>query len=256
MGLAMTLVTAAAVGTGRDMWNRARAAEAERRQYMDEVLSAQDAERHRIALELHDGTGQLLTSLVLDLRALEESTEDERIKARSRHLRDVARSAMEDIRRIGRGLHPAVLEELGLVPALERYGRDFANTLGLDIDVEGAGFGSERLDRHVELALYRIAQEALTNAARHASAHRVCIVLERRPKGIRMIVEDDGVGLDARPRTAEGDGDEASRQGLGLIGIRERVRLLDGLLTIESPSAGGTTLYLEIPLGATPSAER
>jgi signal transduction histidine kinase len=134
-------------------------------------------------------------------------------------------------------LRPKALDGFGLVPALERLVETFREQTGIEVDLEPR-LGAERLPSDVETTLYRITQEALTNVVKHADATRVSIVLTRRNGSVCAVIEDDGRGF------SEGQGTE---NGLGLLGMRERVALVDGRLTVESSPGAGTTLSIEVP---------
>jgi signal transduction histidine kinase len=202
------------------------------------VVDAQELERRRLARELHDETGQALTSMLLGLRAVEEAASpDERDLAASR-LRELVVTTLQDVRRLAVELRPSALDDFGLVAAVERLGETFSQQMGIEVDIESR-LGNERLPAEIETALYRITQEAMTNVVKHARASRVSIVLVRKPRSAAAVIEDDGVGFEPG---ATRDG------GIGLIGMRERVELLDGRLEIESSRGSGTTLVAEVPL--------
>jgi signal transduction histidine kinase len=163
----------------------------------------------------------------------------EEVRVKAAELRAHAARALDEIRRIARGLRPVTLDELGLPAALERLAIEFAQTSGIAVDVHCSGLDGERLPRSVEIALYRIAQESLTNAGKHAAARTASIVVQRAPNRIILIVEDDGRGFD--PSTTPACG------GFGLQGIRERVALLGGSVTVESVQGRGTTVFVGLP---------
>ena len=204
------------------------------------VVEAQELERRRLARELHDETGQALTSILLGLRGVEEAaTEKERVNAAA-DLREFVVSTLQDVRRLAVELRPKALDDFGLFPALERLAQTFTEQMGIETDVE-ASLGGERLPPEIETALYRIVQEALTNVVKHARASRVSISLVRKSHSVSVVIEDDGVGM----TTASSDG---TGLGLGIIGMRERVGLLDGRLEVESDEGRGTTIVAEVPL--------
>jgi signal transduction histidine kinase len=153
-------------------------------------------------------------------------------------LRELVVQTLQDVRRLAVELRPSALDDFGLVPAIERLADTFRERSGMEVDVE-VQIGDERLPGPVETTLYRIVQEALTNIAKHAGARHVSIILARKNGAIAALVEDDGAGFDA---SAEADG------GLGLVGMRERVRLVGGVLRIESTPGSGTTLLAEVPV--------
>jgi signal transduction histidine kinase len=202
------------------------------------VVDAQELERRRLARELHDETGQALTSILLGLRALEESLEGERPRAAVSDLRELVVATLQDVRRLAVELRPKVLDDFGLVPALERLAETFGDQTGLAIRFE-ANLRDGRLLPEVETALYRIVQEALTNIVKHAQARNVSVVLTRKAGSVAAVIEDDGLGFDTA-RIREG--------GSGIEGMRERMGLLDGRLEVESTAESGTTLVAEVPL--------
>jgi len=205
---------------------------------MRKVVEAQELERTRLARELHDETGQALTSILLGLKSLEQALDSDEGREGVASLRDLVVSTLQDVRRLAVELRPSALDDFGLAPALERlvdtYGRQAAVPVHLEIRL-----GDERLPAEVETTLYRMVQEALTNVAKHADATSISILLTRTASSVRLVVEDDGAGFE--PGGAR-DG------GLGLPGMRERVALLDGRLRIESAHGKGTTLVAEVPV--------
>lgn len=203
------------------------------------VVGAQELERRRLARELHDETGQALTSILLGLRGIEEARTDEQRREALAGVRDLVRSTLQDVRQLAVELRPKALDDFGLVPALERLTASFGEQTGIAVEFEPGVREDERLPAEVETALYRIVQESLTNVVKHARASRISIVLARKPASASVIVEDDGIGFEPeRPR----DG------GLGLVGMRERVGLLGGRIAVESRPGAGTTLVAEVPL--------
>jgi signal transduction histidine kinase len=198
------------------------------------VVAGQEVERRRLARELHDETGQALTSILLGLRALEDANTGVDVD----ELRALVVATLQDVRRLAVQLRPKALDDFGLVAALERLAQTFAESSGIRVQLE-ARIGDERLPTEVETTVYRIVQEALTNVVKHAEAREVSILLVRRDAMLTAIVEDDGGGFDsATVRT----------DSLGLEGMRERVALHDGRLTIETAPGSGTTLRVEVPL--------
>jgi signal transduction histidine kinase len=208
------------------------------RDALERVLSAQEDERRRLARELHDETGQALTSILLGLRGLEEAKDSDALRAAVGEVRDLVRSTLQDVRQLAVELRPTALDDFGLVAAVERLTDSFAEQTGIDVEFVPNVPGG-RLPPDVETALYRIVQESLTNVVKHARAGHVSIVLTRKDGLVSVVVEDDGVGFE--PLRARGD-------GLGLVGMRERVDLLGGRVTIESRPGAGTTFVAEVPL--------
>lgn len=193
-----------------------------------------------IARELHDSTSQSLTSILVGLRALgavdDGPTEHEHVA----DLRALAAQTLDDLHDLALQLRPSVLDDLGLSAALERSASNFARRHQVHVDLAIRGLDETRLPPETETALYRIVQEALTNVARHAAAETVSVLVEHRDGRVRAIIEDDGRGFD--PSSVGRDG------RLGLYGIRERVELLDGTLTVESSPGQGTSLFVDVPV--------
>jgi signal transduction histidine kinase len=203
------------------------------------VVQAQELERQRLARELHDETGQALTSILLGLKPLEEALADHPARAALAGLREQVVSALQDVRRLAVELRPAVLDDFGLVPALERLTDSFAEQSDIRVDFHSA-LGETRLPSEVETTLYRVVQESLTNIVKHANAHNISVSIARRGSTVAAVIEDDGAGFDQR--AVGGD-------GVGLLGMRERLSFVDGRLEIESRPGAGTTIVAEVPLG-------
>jgi signal transduction histidine kinase len=202
------------------------------------VVSAQELERERLARELHDETGQALTSILLGLKSVEDAKSASEASAATGELRELVVTTLQDVRRLAVELRPKALDDFGLVSALERLVETFHEQTGIEVDLEPR-LGEERLPSDVETTLYRITQEALTNVVKHAQARHVSIVLTRRDGSVSAVIEDDGRGF-----TAGSGGD-----GLGLLGMRERIALVGGRLEVESSPGSGTTLSIEVPAG-------
>jgi signal transduction histidine kinase len=236
-----------------------------RAQYVSGVIAAQEEERKRIARELHDGTGQLLTSLLLGLHALGDTADPSEMQQRTEDLRKMVghtlqevrslalqpkslykaskfdEHTLQEVRSLALQLRPSALDDLGLPAALEHYVGDCCRHYGLKIELTIHGLEDSRLPPAMETALYRMVQEALTNVARHAQAQTASVILERRGSEMIMIVEDNGRGFD--PNAVN-----RGEHRLGLYGIRERAELLRGKLTIESEPGQGTSIFVTLPL--------
>jgi two-component system, NarL family, sensor histidine kinase DevS len=208
------------------------------RDVLRRVVEGQELERRRLARELHDETGQALTSILLGLKHVEEAKSPEAARDASAELREQIVETLQNVRRLAVELRPSALDDFGLVPALERLAEAFGDQSGLAVDIQ-ANLDAQRLPAEIETALYRIVQEALTNVAKHAEATRVSIVVTRRDNTVTAVIEDDGQGFGA----GGGSGD-----GLGLVGMKERVGLLGGRLAIESTEGAGTTVVAEVPV--------
>jgi signal transduction histidine kinase len=202
------------------------------------IVDAQELERRRLARELHDETGQALSSILLGLKSLDEKVGSDDARAAVADVRALVVATLQDVRRLAIELRPKVLDDFGLVPAVDRLTETFGAQTGIGIRFESS-LADERLPPEVETALFRIVQESLTNIVKHSRARNISIVLARKPGAVVAVIEDDGQGFDP---TSVRDG------GFGLEGMRERVGLLDGRLQIESAEGEGTTLIAEVPL--------
>jgi len=215
-----------------------------------EVIMAQEEERRRVARELHDEAGQALTAVIIGLeRGLASMPEtyaaDLPVQPRQliSNLRDLAAQTLDEVRKLALELRPSVLDDLGLVAALRQYVRSTEERSGLSAQLTVIGWdeGDERMSPELETALFRIAQEALTNAIRHAQAATVQVRLRRSPGNVSLEVRDDGVGLAATPSAEPG-------KHLGMFGMRERARLLGGDFHATPVSPRGTLVQVSIPL--------
>jgi two-component system sensor histidine kinase UhpB len=214
-----------------------------------QILNAMEEERKRIARELHDETSQVLTSLLISLAILEESITTPEARARIGDTRRLAHQTLRAIRNLSIDLRPSALDDLGLLPALRWYVKEYQQKFTIDVDLQATAF-KERLPTDVETALYRIIQESLTNVAKHAHAHKVSVVLREDAVAVYATIGDDGIGFDAEQlQKTPGPGQE---RGWGLVGMHERASLLDGSLTIDSQSGSGTIVRVYIPRPLTP----
>ncbi len=202
------------------------------------VVEAQEQERARLARELHDETGQALMSILLGLKSLEDRAGGESDADAVAELRELVVSTLQGVRRLAVELRPAALDDFGLVPAVERLRDIVSEQSGISVDVQSE-LGDSRLPPEVETALYRIAQEAFTNVVKHADASRVTVRFVRGEGTVSLVVHDDGAGFEQA---------EVRDGSLGLVGMRERVALLGGRLTIESSEGAGTLLRAEVPV--------
>lgn len=214
-------------------------------------FSAQEEERRRIARELHDEAGQLLTSLLVGLRTLADSPNIADAKAKGHRLREIAAQAIDEIGRLARGLHPAVLYDHGLGVALSRYVTEYTKTHNIAVDLKLDGLDSCNLQPEVQIRLYRILQEALTNVARHSGAKTVRIRFARLATALEVAVSDDGCGFDPKAVAV-------SSHRLGIQSMRERAAMLGGSVSFTSQRKG-TKILVQVPLasqGFQPSATR
>jgi signal transduction histidine kinase len=202
------------------------------------VVEAQELERTRLARELHDETGQALTSILLGLKSLEERVDSDEGRTAASELRQLVVATLQDVRRLAVELRPAALDDFGLVPALERLRDTVSEQAPISVDVQSS-LDDRRLPTEIETMLYRTVQEALTNVVKHAEASRVTVRLSQGENNVLLVIHDDGKGFDAQ---SAGDG------ALGLIGMRERVALLGGRFTVEASEGAGTMLKVEVPV--------
>jgi signal transduction histidine kinase len=204
------------------------------------VITAQDEERSRIARELHDSTAQSLTAIVLQLSAAARDAQTPELSARLSDVKEMAGMALEEVRTLSHRVHPRVLDDLGLVPAMRWLARQARESSDVEITVDAIG-STDHIPAQVASVLYRVAQEALTNAVRHASPNNVAITVRADADTATLEVSDDGRGFDI----AEA---ERRRPGMGLFSMRERVSLVDGRLDLASSPGSGTRVVATIPL--------
>jgi PAS domain S-box-containing protein len=211
--------------------------------YVTEVTRAQEEERKRIARELHDETIQSLAALALDIQAVTRSKPrlSEGVLRRIDELRRKTNNVIDGVRRFSYELRPEVLDQLGLIAALELLTNELSKTSRIRAHVEVTGV-ERRLSSDLELALFRIVQEAIQNVRKHSGASRVAVIVNYDLDNIRLTISDNGKGF----TTMEGVTDLASQGKLGLIGMEERVRLFNGKLTFRSNPGKGTTIIAEI----------
>jgi signal transduction histidine kinase len=209
------------------------------------VVDAQELERARLARELHDETGQALTSILLGLKHLDDVVETDEAREATAAIRELVASTLQDVRRLAVELRPSALDDFGLVPAVERLAANLSEQTDLAVDFE-ARLGERRMPPEAETALYRIVQEAVTNVVKHADAHRVSITLVRKEASVVVVIEDDGQGFEPASVRAG---------ALGFTGMRERVELVGGRLTVESSPGAGTTLVAEVRVSGEPAED-
>ncbi|WP_294643046.1 ATP-binding protein, partial [uncultured Aureimonas sp.] len=216
-------------------------AEAEREGLMQRLVDVQEAERLHFARELHDELGQELTALLIGLKALETTASDGARAERIRELRDIANRMNGQVHHMAGNLRPLILEDLGLLSAIEELALGWGAKLGIDVDLLLDGLDGP-IAPQASIALYRVLQEALTNVARHAEASRFSITARRAGGTLRVAVEDDGKGFDP------GENGTGRARRNGLIGMRERLAAVGGEFTIESRQGHGTTVYISVPV--------
>jgi signal transduction histidine kinase len=209
-----------------------------------QLLTAQEEERRSIARELHDEVGQVLTAIKVELAVAQRAIEASGGNVASlQDARTITDGALHTVRDLSRLLHPAMLDDLGLPAAVEWYLKGFGKRHGVRIELLQDGM-DERLRPDTEAAIYRIVQEALTNVARHAQASICRVFLQRLPHTLLVTIEDDGVGF-----SADAAGQPGAFRGIGLVGIRERVAQLRGVMRLETAPGKGTRLTVEVPAG-------
>lgn len=223
----------------REMAERTQS-ELARQKLLRQVVNAQEEERLRISRELHDRTGQHVTALLLGLSNLGKSLPDiSKTRPLLAGLQKLADDMGQELHRIASELRPTALDDVGLRTTLKNYLQTWSKNYGVEADFQAASYTSQQVSREIEITLYRVAQEALTNVAKHAGAKRVSVIVERLNDQVQVIVEDDGTGFDA---------DAIAGQRLGLMGMKERLGFVGGTLSIESSPRAGTTVFARVPL--------
>jgi two-component system sensor histidine kinase DegS len=206
-----------------------------------QVIQAQEEERKRVAREIHDGPAQSMANVVLRTELVEKVLVNDGVgQAREelKELKELVRESLADVRRIIFNLRPMALDDLGLVPTLRKYIEELNRKYDLVIDFKT--FGKEcRPPSSMEVALFRLVQESLTNVIKHAKAPEAQIKLEFQRDRIFLVIKDDGIGFDMKKK---------SREGFGILGMQERIKLLDGQMVLQSAPGQGTKLLLVIPI--------
>ncbi len=243
LGVLVALISAARVATlerrTEQQRERAERAEEEQRRLSRNLVRTQEEERSSLSRELHDAVGQMLSAMTMELGNLEALiASPDKLRARLDDARRLNAETIRGVRDLAKGLRPAMLDELGLGPALQWQGRDFSRRSGVPVTVQLDGDLGGLPESH-RTCIYRIVQEALTNCARHARARSIRISLYGRQDWVQLSIQDDGVGFDPL---------RASTKGLGLIGIQERARELQGKVTVISQPQKGTILEVEVPV--------
>jgi signal transduction histidine kinase len=220
-------------------------AEAARGQLLRRLVTAQEEERRRISRELHDQMGQYLSTMTLRLKTLRPlAAGQEPVRINLQKLEELTGKLAEEVHHLAWELRPAALDDLGLHTALQNYAEKWSGRSGIAVDFHGGGLERQRLPPEVETTVYRVVQEALTNVLKHAAARHVSVIVERRRDHVLVIVEDDGKGFEVEEVSlAPGSG-----RGLGLLGMRERLALVGGALSLDSSPGAGTTARARIPV--------
>jgi PAS domain S-box-containing protein len=228
---------------------RLEASEAAHRLLLERVFETQEQERRRIARELHDEAGQLMASVLVGLRALDDANSIDEAKAQAQRLRAVAVKALDEVGRLARGLHSAVLDDHGLGVALQQYVADYSTTHKIAVHLALDETDARNLSSAVQLAVFRVVQEALTNVVKHSGATAIRVRVACAPNRLKTTIADNGRGFEAAAVSAH------SEAHLGLQSMRERVAILGGTLRIRS-GAQGTTIAVRVPLGPGDPSER
>jgi two-component system sensor histidine kinase DegS len=218
-----------------------------RQQLSLRIIKAQEEERLRVAREIHDGPAQSMANVVLRAEICEKlmNVEPEKVKAELQDLKTMVKESLQEVRKIIFDLRPMALDDLGIVPTLRRFIAEIQKRGDRDISIELIVLGGEaqRMSGVLEVAVFRLVQESLNNILKHASANRAVIRLEILPQQVNVSVSDDGCGFNT-------DGILQNRQVecYGLLGMRERVDLLDGQMKVSSSPGKGTEIHISIPV--------
>ena len=245
-------------GTLNQILDEVQVYEEQMRALSGRVIRAQEEERQRIARELHDDTGQVLTLLLIRLKLLESQASTDDVREQIGELRGLVSSAIDQVRQMALNLRPPALDQLGLVPALRSLVATFTASTHIQVKLDTPReLVSLSLERTI--AVYRIAQEALTNVAKHSGARNVTMSLTREHDEhdnrdehdmLRLTVRDDGKGFDPSPLLHRGQRRASGGPGVGLFGMEERARLAGGTLVLQSAPGRGTLIELQLPVEA------
>jgi signal transduction histidine kinase len=254
LGLAMALV--AARHASRQEWRirqqhvQERQHKRELQQLSAELVHAQENERRAIGRDLHDEIGQALMTVKLDLSTIARSSQVSGPAAQAlADARSTTEGAIQSVRHLSQLLHPAMLDEFGLAVTLDAHVRMFSQRSGVETELVHDGMDA-RIAPELEICVYRVVQEALTNVAKHAQAATCRVFLHRLSHSLLVTVEDDGNGMPSIPRR---DSDNEP-PGIGLVGVRERVTRLGGRLEVDARAGKGTRLTIELPIAGEPAA--
>jgi signal transduction histidine kinase len=239
-------------GHFRQLFHHAQNMQESLRRLSNQILHVQEEERRRISRELHDEVGQALTAILVNLAVLHNYSvgTSGRLQSKIAETQRLLEQTMESVHRFAHELRPAMLDELGLLPALRSYVKNFATRTGLRVHFRATP-AAEQLDGEKKTVIFRIAQESLTNVSKHAHAQSVEVTLRRVKGGIGLEIHDDGKSFSP---VADGETGAARNNGLGLLGMQERVRLVDGKLFVVPDPGKGTLVRVRIPFH--PSAAR
>jgi len=213
----------------------------QRQNFGVQVIKAQEEERRRVARDIHDGPAQSMANVILRAEICEKLLDKNpaQVPKELRELKTVVKNSLQDVRKIIFDLRPMALDDLGIIPTLKRYFSEYQERNGINIDL--VAFGQEkRISSGMEVAIFRVIQEAVNNVNKHSKAHKVLVRLEMTPKVVNCSIKDDGVGFDVKVKM--------DQDKFGLLGMRERVELLRGSFTINSAPEQGTEVKFSIPL--------
>lgn len=218
--------------------------------FLNKIITIQEEERKRISRELHDETSQSLTSIIVGLRMLAEQIQSSEDKEKILEIRDLAVTTLEAVHHIAIELRPVLLDDLGLVAAAKKYIENYVKQYKIPVYIDFSNLSRERFSPEIEITLYRILQEALTNIVKHAQATEVWVSLNKTQDKLMLVVHDNGVGFDTKMVK-----NRHRRTCLGIYGMGERVALVEGNFNITSAVGQGTQLFVEIPLAETNTLE-
>lgn len=210
------------------------------------IIQAQEEERHRVARDIHDGPAQSLANVVIKAEICERlmKIDMEKAKEELKNLKQIVRNSLKDVRRIIYDLRPMSLDDLGLIPTVQRYTSKFMEETGMQVNVILHG-NEKEIDSIIEIAVFRIIQEALNNIRKHSKATLVDVKIEMTLNTLNVVIEDNGVGFDIREKLSEKNSPES---GFGLMGMRERTELLGGKINIKSSIGEGTKIIIMVPI--------
>jgi two-component system sensor histidine kinase DegS len=210
------------------------------------IIQAQEEERQRVARDIHDGPAQSMANVVLKAELCERllTLDVERAKNELRNLKEIVRESIRDVRKIIYDLRPMSLDDLGLIPTVERYAQKFKEDTGIDVEVMTYGY-QRSIQSVIQIAMFRIIQEALNNIRKHSKAKNVKIKIEFSMTNLNVVIEDDGIGFNVSNNLKE---DSKTNSGFGIIGMKERAELLEGKLGIKSEMGQGTKIIVTIPI--------
>ncbi len=221
--------------------NKYKKSEEKRAKLLSKIVSIQEDERKRISRDLHDHLGQKLTALSLTLELVKQKCEKDELCKLIEQAQERAKEVDSELSFLAWELRPASIDELGLEVTLKNFANEFSRHFQIPVEFHSQGFKRKRLNTEIEINLYRIAQEALNNIAKHARATDVSVLLEKPDNHLVLIIEDNGVGFNVS--------EKANRSTkLGLVGMSERAAVISGKVEIESKKGKGTTIYARVPL--------